>query len=48
MFLFPATDKITIEVEVVNKDERVLQRQTYPETLNAGANSIVINLGQSN
>jgi hypothetical protein len=46
MYLFPATDKITIEVEVVDKDERVLVRQEYPETLNAGSNSIKINMGQ--
>jgi len=42
----PATDKITLEVETINKDGRVLVRQNYPETLNAGANSIVINMGQ--
>ena len=45
-YLFPATDKITLEVETINKDGRVLVRQNYPETLNAGANSIVINMGQ--
>ncbi len=45
-YLFPATDKITIEVETINKEGRVLVRQNYPETLNAGANSIVINMGQ--
>ena len=44
-FLFPATDKITIQIDTYDKDNKVITTQKYPVTLNTGSNSIEMNIG---